>query len=256
MCDPFLTWLMQNLKRRINLLTLSNIASWGLIALLAVTGFSFQKGNKFTEIDAERINIVGTNGKPVLVLANRRLIPGPSMNGKDYPRSLADGRDLLSGMIFFNEQGDEVGGLIYNGIKKENGYSSLGHLSFDQWKQNQVVALQYLDNGNSRRAGLRVWDRPTDVSLDQTLDRSLRLLQSTGSERDAIRTEIDAARASGEFGKERLFVGSQDQTAQIQLRDKQERVRVRLYVDSKDVARLEFLDEKGQVVASYPSTNK
>lgn len=243
-------------RRQLRLLTISNIASWGLIAVFVITGFSFQQRSKFTEIDAERINIVGTNGKPVLVLANRRLIPGPSMNGKDYPRSLADGRELLSGMIFFNEQGDEVGGLIYNGIKKENGYSSLGHLSFDQWKQNQVVALQYLDNGTSRRAGLRVWDRPTDVSLDQTLDRSLRLMGSTGPERDAIRAEIEAARTRGEYGKERLFVGSQDQTAQIQLRDKQERVRVRLYVDSKDVARLEFLDEKGQVVAGYPSANK
>lgn len=25
--------------------------------------------------------------------------------------------------------------------------------------------LQYLDNGSSRRAGLRVWDRPSDVSF-------------------------------------------------------------------------------------------
>ena len=175
------------------------------------------------------------------------------MNGKDYPRSLADGRDLLSGMIFFNEQGDEVGGLIFNGIKKDSGYSALGHLSFDQWKQNQVVALQYLDNGNSRRAGLRVWDRPTDVPFDKQLDRSLRLTQATGDEREAIRKEIESARSRGEFGNERLFVGSQDQTAQIQLRDKQGKLRVRLYVDDKDVARLEFLDETGKVLTSYPS---
>lgn len=133
---------MLKLKRQIRLLMLCNIASWGLLALLVFTGFAYQTRTRFTEIDAERLNIIGTNGKPVLVLANRRLIPGPSMNGKDYPRSLADGRELLSGMIFFNEQGDEVGGLIYNGITKASGYSALGHLSFDQWKQNQVVALQ------------------------------------------------------------------------------------------------------------------
>lgn len=247
---------MSNLNVRVRLLTVSSILSWVLIALFVLTGFSQQTRTRFTEIDAERLNIIGTNGKPVLVLANRRLIPGPSMNGKDYPRSLADGRDLLSGMIFFNEQGDEVGGLIYNGIKKDKGYSALGHLSFDQWKQNQVVALQYLDNGTSRRAGLRVWDRPTDVSFDTQLDRSLRLMQSEGKERDAIRTEMEAARARGEMGNERLFVGSQDQTAQIQLRDKQARVRVKLYVDAKDVARLEFLDETGKVMASYPDSRK
>lgn len=238
--------------RRVRLLTLSNILSWGLLALFALTGFSQQARTKFTEIDLERLNVIGTNGKPVLVLANRRLIPGPSINGKDYPRSLADGRDLLSGMIFFNEQGDEVGGLIYNGIKKDSGYSALGHLSFDQWKQNQVVALQYLDNGTSRRAGLRVWDRPTNIGFDTQLDRSLRLMQSEGNARETIRREIEAARVRGELGNERLFVGSQDQTAQIQLRDKQARVRVQLYVDDKDVARLEFLDETGKVAASYP----
>ena len=136
---------MANLEKRVRFLMLSNIASWGLIAVFVLTGFSSQIRTRFTEIDAERVNIVGTNGKPVMVLANRRLIPGPSMNGKEYPRSLADGRDLLSGLIFFNDQGDEVGGLIYNGIKKDSGYSAVGHLSFDQWKQNQVVALQYLD---------------------------------------------------------------------------------------------------------------
>jgi hypothetical protein len=244
---------MSNLKRRMNVLVLSNVASWGLVAVFALTGFSFQTRTRFREIDAERLNILGTNGKPVLVLANRRLIPGPSMNGKDYPRSFADGRDLLSGMIFLNEQGDEVGGLIYNGITKESGYSALGHLSFDQWKQNQVVALQYLDSGTSRRAGLRVWDRPTDISLDKQFDRSLRMSQATGKERETIREEIDASRAKGEFGNERLFVGSQDQTAQIQLRDKQGRVRLRLYVDPNDVARLEFLDEAGKLVAGYPA---
>ena len=246
---------MPNLNRRVQLLTMSNILSWGLVALFMLTGFSQQARTKFTEIDAERINIIGTNNKPVLVLANRRLIPGPSMNGKDYPRSLADGRDLLSGMIFFNEQGDEVGGLIYNGIKKDSGYSSLGHLSFDQWKQNQVVALQYLDNGTPRRAGLRVWDRPTNVTFDTQLDRSLRLMQSEGKQREAIRSEIEASRTRGELGNERLFVGSQDQTAQIQLRDKQARVRVRLYVDANDMARLEFLDENGKVMASYPGAS-
>ena len=244
---------MANLNRRFNFLLLSNIASWAIIALFVLTGFSYQTRTRFAEIDVERINVVGTNGRPVLVLSNRRLIPGPSMNGKTYPRALADGRDLLSGMIFFNEEGDEVGGLIYNGIKKESGYSAVGHLSFDQWKQNQVVALQYLDNGNSRRAGLRVWDRPSDVSFDKQLDRSLRFMQSTGNERDTVRREIEAARARGELGTERLFVGSQDGTAHIELRDKQGRVRARLYVDAKDVARLEFLDSDGKLVAGYPS---
>jgi hypothetical protein len=92
--------------------------------------------------------------------------------------------------------------------------------------------------------------------MDVQLDRSLRFMQSEGKEREKLRGEMEAARARGELGTERLFVGSQDQTAQIQLRDKQARMRVRLYVDARDVARLEFLDETGKVVASYPNASK
>ena len=82
--------------------------------MLIVSGFAIQDRTRFVELDAERINIVGSNGKPVLVLSNGNRIPGPSLNGKTYPASLADGRNALSDMIFFNEQGDEVGGLIWN----------------------------------------------------------------------------------------------------------------------------------------------
>jgi len=69
---------MANLEKQVRFLILSNIASWGLIGLFVLTGFSSQIRTRFMEIDAERVNIVGTNGKPVMVLANRRLIPGPA----------------------------------------------------------------------------------------------------------------------------------------------------------------------------------
>ena len=52
-------------------------------------------------------------------------------------------------MIFFNEAGDEVGGLIYESERRDSAYRAFGHLSFDQWQQNQVVAVQYQDNGSS-----------------------------------------------------------------------------------------------------------
>ncbi|UCG87567.1 MAG: hypothetical protein JSW71_03200 [Gemmatimonadota bacterium] len=241
------------MQRRLRILAVFNATALCVLAFVALVGFTQQDRARFTELDAERINIVDPQGRPVLVLANRRLIPGPSMNGKQYPAALADGRDLVSGIIFFNEQGDEVGGLIFNGILKDSGYSAVGHLSFDQWKQNQVVALQYIDGGTSRRAGLNVWDRPTDVSLEEQLDRGLRMLDATGAELDSLRQAAAAARERGDYGVHRLFVGSRDRTAQVLLRDTKGRVRVRLYVDSNDVAQLEFLDEDGQVVAAYPA---
>lgn len=244
---------MPALERRLRVLAFCNAAALCLLALVAFVAFTQRDRTRFTEIEAERLTIMGTNGRPVLVLANRRLIPGPSMNGKEYPPSVADGRELVSGMIFFNEQGDEVGGLLFNGIRKDAGYSAVGHLSFDQWQQNQVVALQYIDSGTTRRAGLNVWDRPTEVSMGEHLDRGVRLLEARGAERDSLRQATEAARARGDLGVHRVFVGSQDRTAQVQLRDTKGRIRVRLSVDSTDNARLEFLDELGQVVAAYPA---
>ncbi len=245
---------MHDLRREVRILMIGNLASWGLVALLCLNGFAKADPGRprFEVIDVERINVMGTDGKPVLVLANRRLIPGPTMNGKEYPRALADGRDLLSGMIFFNEQGDEVGGLIFNGVTKDQGYSAVGHLSFDQWKQNQVVALQYIDNGSSRRAGLSVWDRPPEVAFAKHLERGLRMLEGTPAQREALRREVEAETARGNFGAQRVFVGSRDRTAQVQLSDTQGRARARLIVDSNDAPRLEFLDGAGGIVAQYP----
>ncbi len=246
---------MQELRREVRVLMLGNLASWGLVALLCLNGFAKADAGRprFEVIDVERINVVGADGKPVLVLANRRLIPGPTMNGKEYPRALADGRDLLSGMIFFNEQGDEVGGLIFNGVTKDHGHSAVGHLSFDQWKQNQVVALQYVDSGTSRRAGLSVWDRPPEVAFAKHLERGVRMMEGTPAEREALRLEAEADTARGDFGAQRVFVGSRDRTAQVQLSDTRGRVRARLIVDSTDTARLEFLDGAGGIVAQYPT---
>ena len=240
------------MKRIVAILIACNILSLGAVIVLLIFTISGKMHARVTELDAERLNIIGMNGRPVLVLSNRRLIPGPSMNGKDYPRGLADGRELVSGMIFFNEEGDEVGGLIFNGIPKESGYSSVGHLSFDQWKQNQVVALQYIDSGKSRRAGLTVWDRPTNISMDQQLDLAVRILEEKGAKRDSLKQAVREARERGEYGVQRLFVGSRDRSAQVLLRDIKGRTRIRLYVAETDEARLEFLDETGAIVSRYP----
>jgi len=219
-------------ERVIATLIFSNFATLAALTLILLAGFGKSpKKVTFTEIDAERINILGARGRPVLILSNRRLMPGPSMNGKDYPPSVAEGRDLLSGMLFFNEQGDEVGGLLFNGFTKGSGptdYAALGHLSFDQWKQNQVLALQYNDHGTSRRAGFVVWDRPTDIPMTEELDRALRMREATGAIREALRREAQEAREHGASGAQRVFVGSDDRTAQVQLNDTKGRTRARM----------------------------
>src|SRR6266568_5008841 len=69
------------------------------------------KKQKFEEIDVERINIVEKDGKLRMVISNEeRQHPG-IIDGKTLPRK--EGRP--AGMLFFNDKGDEMGGLTFGG---------------------------------------------------------------------------------------------------------------------------------------------
>lgn len=235
------------------LLVAANLALLAALGAVSLSGFSTGSHPRFDEIDVERINVVGRDGRPVMVIARSGRLPGPRADGKDYDAGIIDGRELMSGMLFFNDVGDEVGGLIYAGIDRpEGGHSQVVHLSMDQWKQNQVVALQYNDNGRSRRAGLQVTDRPDAVPMARVLDRLEAIRDAEGSRRDSLVAAQRAAQAE-EGGTPRAFLGSRDRDALLELRDTAGRVRAVLRVGADDVARLEFLDAAGAVVATYPA---
>jgi len=202
-------------------------------------------------LTAERIDIVDSTGRLALVIANARRLPGAMFHGKEYPQSFV-GRGRSAGMIFFNEAGDEVGGLIYEGGRRDSSYRAFGHFSFDQWQQNQVVAVQYQDDGRERSAGVRVWDRPTSPPLETQFALAQQMMSApAGSERDSLDRERRRVRDLVQ-GAPRLFLGSEDRVAKLELRDAQGRIRARFSVDSLGAARLTFLDETGKTTAAYP----
>lgn len=233
-------------------LVASNVALLGSVAVLLLSGFAGRSHLRLDELDVERLNIVGADGRPVMVLARSGRLPGPRADGVDYDPAILESRALMSGMIFFNDVGDEVGGLTYAGLRRpDGGHGQVVHLSMDQWKQNQVVALQYNDNGRTRRAGLQVIDRPHDVPLSRSLDRLEAIRTASGARRDSLVAAHRAAQAE-EGGVQRVFLGSRDGEAVMEMRDDDGRLRARLVVDEADQARLEFLDASGEVVARYP----
>lgn len=226
---------------------LGNILMFIVMLVVTLSGFGRRQPPVVT---VERINIVDSTGALALVLSNGARLPGAMFEGREYQQSFV-GRGRSAGMIFFNEAGDEVGGLIYEGAARDSGYRAFGHLSFDQWKQNQVVALQYQDNGRSRSAGLRVWDRPTN-DLERQFALAQRMLETpAGPLRDSLDAERRRVRTEVE-GKQRLFLGSDDRVAALELKDGMGRTRVKLSVDSAGTARLVFLDAEGKTAAVYP----
>ena len=230
----------------------TNLVMFFILGTLLLSGFRPQQP---TVLSVERLNIVDSAGHLALVLANGSRLPGITVAGKEYPKT--HGRASSAGMLFYNEAGDEVGGLIYRGSSggPRDTSTAFGHLSFDQWKQNQVVALQYLDDGTRRSAGLRVWDRPTGTPEDA---EGLAVLGQQvgatppGPTRDSLRREYirqDVA-ASGHL---RAFLGSANGVVALELRDNKGKVRIRLSVDTLGASQLTFLDTLGRVAAVYPT---
>jgi hypothetical protein len=202
-------------------------------------------------IKARRIELVNEDGRYALVLASRGRLPGPVFGGKEYAQALSGGREQATGMIFFNERGDEVGGLTYHGQRSGEGYRASGGIMFDQFEQDQVVGLQYADNGTRRSAGLNVWDRSPELAIGDIIDIVDARSRLTGAARDSIDRVLRAIPGM-EKTAHRIFLGSDNRTATLLLRDTGGRARIRLYVDTANVARLEFLDEAGQVVDAFP----
>lgn len=196
------------------------IGSVALIVGLGLALAAFQSpGQKahFTEVDVERLNVIEPDGQLVLAMANTARLPDPLQAGKTVQTDRTG-----PGMIFFDGRGEEVGGLIYGTRQTPNGYAAGAHLSFDQFRSDQVVYLDYQDNGTDlKAAGLYVVDR----------DR-------------ANPPRIPSAR--------RMFIGSVNETAMVQLRDRSGKERVRLSVSPEGVARLEFLDSNGKVIERVP----
>ncbi|PAW94517.1 hypothetical protein CKK33_13865 [Mucilaginibacter sp. MD40] len=209
-------------------------------------GFTYVAGNaKFKEIDVERINIVEKTGKLRMVISNQeRQHPG-IIDGNVLPK-----RQREPGMIFFNTDGDECGGLIYDGTKKEAGFV----LSVDKYHNDQIMQLQYNDNtenGKSIRSyGLKFWDRPENFTAGQLMAKydSLEKL----NDENALKAGITKLREQGLVGQDRMFVGKNpDNEVGLFIKDKNGKPRIYLYVDNNNKVVFKAMDENGQPIALH-----
>jgi hypothetical protein len=216
-------------------------------AVFFLTAFALQnKKQTFEEMDVERINIVEKDGKLKMVISNaQRQHPG-SVDGKVIPRE--NGR--AAGMIYFNERGDEIGGLIFSG---DTGKGQFGSLTFDKFRGDQTIAFQHLESSNGDYfAGVKF--------NDENMTTTERLAKW-----DAIKRLPDEARKAGEkemndrgeFLVNRLAIGrGRNKSAFISLSDARGRERIQISVTADGAPKINFLDEKGKVTYSLPEDNK
>lgn len=239
---------MEKLQRDVRMLKAYALFVTLLLGVLAVVGFTqANQKNRFAEIDVERINIIEKDGRLKMVISN----------GERQHPGVIDGRTLSRtrppGMLFFNDRGDECGGLSFNGNQKDGGGEASALLAFDRFKQDQTVAIQYGESNGQYSAGLRVWDRP-DTSLGEVVDK-LQAIEKMPDGPEKTQAMQSLRQTSGAGVAQRVFVGkNRDKAALLALSDPQGRPRVQLIVDAQGAARLDFLDEKGAVVQSLPAS--
>ena len=112
--DPQIT----QIRRELRVLKGYAAVVTALLGVLSLAAFrqNAQK-TKFGEIDVERINVLEPDGSYRMVISNRPRSIGPIYKGK--PFGYAGG--TRPGIIFFNDEGTENGGLTFEGKKGADG---------------------------------------------------------------------------------------------------------------------------------------
>ena len=178
------------------------------VTLVAATPRS--KNAQYDQIDVQRINVREPDGTLRMVVTNHAKLPGIIVRGKEkaFERPQA-------GIIFYNDEGTENGGLIFGGHKNAKGeiVDSGGAISFDRFDGNQEVQLIGVHDKEDRFAGLIVSDSPPNAQ-----------------------------------GHRRVWVGKDDDgAARLELRDAMGKKRIVLEVLGDGASSIAFLDGDGKV---------
>lgn len=227
-----------------------------LVTVVSLSAFQSQSTRtRFTEVDVERINIVEPDGKLRMVISNRPRSIGPIYKGKPfgYPGG------TRPGIIFFNDEGSENGGLTITGGRDSLGrYRASGGWAFDQYDQDETLTLRYTDNNGRRQAGLTVSDRDAGRNIyDVVMQRdSIMAMPDTVARRVALARLLGPVNGVP-LAANRLFLGRDvSKNAVVNLHDPLGRIRLRLRVDSLGRAGMDFLDDSGRVTFSLPDSVK
>ena len=220
---------------------LSGLCCLATVSFIAM-GLQASPQRNMGEITVERINVVEKDGRTRLVIAGSDRQADTVING----HVLGAGRKRPAGMIFFNDEGDEDGGLIYSG-EKGNASASL---TFDQYKQDQTLQLVYSESGGRRATGFKIMDRAT-MPMDEFFDKYNAAQQlPAGTERTAALAAIGAT----DNGASRVFVGKDlDGSSTITLGDQHGKPRLRMTVEANGAPSIQFLDDAGRVTTQLPS---
>lgn len=212
----------------------------------------FAKNPNTGIITARRINIVEPDGTVRLTISNRADFPAGWMRGKEYPRP---DRTDAAGMLFMSEEGTEQGGLIWGASQQPDGsIQSHGHLSLDQYEENQIFAVDAGREGNDKFSQITIADQG-DYPVEDKRDAYARIMALPAGQQEAAWSRYFSAHPA--LDTKRLVLGrASDGSVGIDLKDIKGKTRIQLRVAADGTPSLQFFDAAGSLTKKFNSTSR
>lgn len=213
-----------------------------------------KKIENFDEINVKRINIIEKDGTIRMVISNKELQHSGRMDGKDWEK-----RERQAGMIFFNDLGDECGGLIYAAKKSSDGSVNSGmSITMDRYRDDQVLQIlndeTVTEDKIISQRGLFVNDYQTQAGINSR-NKAIEEAEKLTDEklRNAKIREIIKTHGS----KNLLFLGKTKGNSQgLFIADQNGQPKLMIYVDDKGQPKIQTFDEKGVLKDFLLTENK
>lgn len=243
---------MENkLLRQIRVLQIVVVLLSAAVLLLGVNCFyPLLAKQRFNVVEAGRVDIREKNG-----ILKASLSDAEGFNVGD--RAKRPGGNRASGLMFYNEEGEETGGLIYRGRAIPGGQDSDVTLTMDQYRQDQNVYLHHVEHkdaeGSRIEDGLSINSRPDWTNIKTEYGIYGEMAKLPPKEADALRLK---SLQEGKIGTRRLFFGVRrgvkDQVAfddaGVFIRNKWGQPAIRLYVDNDNKPHFEVYDTLGKKI--------
>jgi hypothetical protein len=167
-----------------------------ILAALTFAGQASARVQRYDELDVQRLNVREADGTLRMVIANHARLPGVIVRGKENPRVDRP----FAGVLFYNDEGTENGGLVFGGHRDANGevVDSGVSLSFDRYGASQFVQLAGVSDAKNHIVGLTLSDTGTTgtrrrvaIADDRDGVASVALMDRNGRKRIVLQVTPD-----------------------------------------------------------------